>query len=303
MDNDFMSSALKFNKSTIKIALNCVGSGLAIIGVIFVVVRLHSYWQKAHIQSLPLSSWILIALMAICYGMINLLLAVAWKNILLHFDISVKKKWAIKTYGISQLAKYIPGNIFHIAGRQAIAMASGYPSKGVLKSSLYELILIAIAGATSIFLIIPIVFPSIPQIVGIIITALSIITTFTVIKLLLSRAMSYAFLLQLLFLSISSIIFTFILTEISFKDRIQFSYYVYIFGAYTIAWLAGLVTPGAPAGVGIRELVIVFCLQSIIPESELLLAVVLGRFVTVIGDVIFYFYAFTLSNGKRDKKS
>ena len=26
-------------------------------------------------------------------------------------------------------------------------------------------------------------------------------------------------------------------------------------GAYVIAWLAGLVTPGAPAGVGVRELV------------------------------------------------
>jgi uncharacterized membrane protein YbhN (UPF0104 family) len=301
MDNDFMSPALKINKTTINIVLNLLGSGLAIIGVIFVVARLQSYWQKAHIGFLPFSSWILIAVMAISYGMINLLLAVAWKDILRHFGISVKKKWAIKTYGISQLAKYIPGNIFHIAGRQAIAMAAGYPSKRVLKSNVYELVLIALAGSTSIFLIIPLILPTVSQFAGIILTALSIIVTFIVIKIFFSKQLSYAFLLQLLFLSTSAIIFTFILTEISFKDPIQPSHYIYIFGTYTIAWLAGLVTPGAPAGVGIRELVIVFFLQSIIPESELLIAVVLGRFVTVIGDVIFYFYAHTLSNIKKDK--
>ncbi|MFD3225383.1 hypothetical protein [Rahnella aceris] len=301
MDNDFMSPALKFNKSTINIALNILGSGLAIIGVIFVVARLHNYWQKADSQSLPPISWLLIGFMAICYGIINLLLAIAWKSILLHLTISVEKRWAIRTYGISQLAKYIPGNIFHIAGRQAIAMASGYPSRQVLKSNFYELILIAIAGSTSIFLIIPIIFPVIPQVIGVMITVLSIIITFAVIKVFFSKQLSYAFLLQLLFLSLSAIIFTFILTEISFKERIPLNYYIYIFGAYTIAWLVGLITPGAPAGVGIRELVIVFCLRSIIPESELLLAVVLGRFVTVLGDVVFYFYVYTLLNIKKDK--
>lgn len=107
-----MSPALKFNKSTINIALNILGSGLAIIGVIFVVARLHNYWQKADIQSLPPISWLLIGFMAICYGIINLLLAIAWKSILLHLTISVEKRWAIRTYGISQLAKYIPGIFF-----------------------------------------------------------------------------------------------------------------------------------------------------------------------------------------------
>ncbi|MDZ7598490.1 MAG: hypothetical protein U5J82_09410 [Desulfobacterales bacterium] len=38
---------------------------------------------------------------------------------------------------------------------------------------------------------------------------------------------------------------------------VTFSTFFALCGAYVIAWLAGLVTPGAPAGVGVRELVLV----------------------------------------------
>ena len=58
-------------------------------------------------------------------------------------------------------------------------------------------------------------------------------------------------------------------------------------GAYVLAWLAGLVTPGAPAGVGVRELVLLALLKGSVGQTELLLAVLLGRLVTVGGDVAF----------------
>jgi len=45
--------------------------------------------------------------------------------------------------------------------------------------------------------------------------------------------------------------------------------------------------PGAPAGVGVRELVLLFLLKNVVAEAELLLAVVLGRLVTVMGDLLF----------------
>lgn len=61
-------------------------------------------------------------------------------------------------------------------------------------------------------------------------------------------------------------------------------------GVYVLAWLAGLVTPGAPAGVGVRELVLLFLLKGIVAEADLLLAVVLGRVVTVVGDFGFFVF-------------
>ena len=59
-------------------------------------------------------------------------------------------------------------------------------------------------------------------------------------------------------------------------------------GAFVLAWLAGLLTPGAPAGVGVRELVLFFLLKEMVSEVDLVLAIVLGRMVTVLGDVLFY---------------
>ena len=66
---------------------------------------------------------------------------------------------------------------------------------------------------------------------------------------------------------------------------------VIVCGAYVIAWLAGLVTPGAPAGVGIREIVLYAILHPFINEADLLTAIVFGRIITVVGDVLFYILA------------
>lgn len=46
--------------------------------------------------------------------------------------------------------------------------------------------------------------------------------------------------------------------------------------------------PGAPAGIGVRETVLVLLLGSYMIEADLLMAVLIGRIVTVFGDVIFF---------------
>jgi uncharacterized membrane protein YbhN (UPF0104 family) len=61
-----------------------------------------------------------------------------------------------------------------------------------------------------------------------------------------------------------------------------------------LAWLAGLVTPGAPAGMGVRELVLLFMLNGIVIEEDLLMAIVLSRIVTVMGDVLYFTVAFMI---------
>ena len=67
-----------------------------------------------------------------------------------------------------------------------------------------------------------------------------------------------------------------------------------ICSAYVIAWLAGAITPGAPAGFGIREVVMFTVLQTVAAESDLLLAIVLNRAITACGDTLFYRFATAL---------
>ena len=80
------------------------------------------------------------------------MLAYAWWNLLEQFGASVSKRWAAKIYGLSQLAKYVPGNIFHLAGRQAMGMSAGVGGRILAKSALWELGIILIAGAVFGFL-------------------------------------------------------------------------------------------------------------------------------------------------------
>jgi uncharacterized membrane protein YbhN (UPF0104 family) len=67
-----------------------------------------------------------------------------------------------------------------------------------------------------------------------------------------------------------------------------------ICSACVIAWLAGAITPGAPAGIGIREVVMFTLLQTVAAESDLLLAIVLNRAITAGGDTLFYLFATAL---------
>ena len=59
-------------------------------------------------------------------------------------------------------------------------------------------------------------------------------------------------------------------------------------GAYVLAWVAGFLTPGVPAGLGVREVVLLFLFRGMVHEADLLLAVVMSRVVTIAGDVLFF---------------
>lgn len=56
--------------------------------------------------------------------------------------------------------------------------------------------------------------------------------------------------------------------------------------AYSISWLAGFVTPGAPAGLGVREFVFMVILGPTIGESGALIIAGLLRLASVLGDII-----------------
>ena len=107
----------------------------------------------------------------------------------------------------------------------------------------------------------------------------------------LSISILLAFAYYLIFLSISGLIFTGVLSLIIGSSSITSLDTLVFSSAFIVAWLAGLITPGAPAGVGVREIVIVILLKGLVSESDLLLAVLLTRVVTVGGDVLFFLLA------------
>lgn len=276
-----------------KSIISWLGSALAFIGVVYVGRRLYGYWGTISFSDISWVGWLLLIVCIVAYGVANILLALAWREFLIYFGAHVSRMWSIKIYGISQLAKYVPGNIFHFVGRQAIGTAYHIQVWALAKSSLWEIGVIAVVGLLLSLLALP-VFVGVPVFLGLILTVCVLVAAACLIKKTLGVHVFYAFIFQLSFLVISSLIFVviFLSQRASLSvPSVDFGFLIILLGAYVTAWLIGLVTPGAPAGVGVRELVMFFLLKGMVTEQELLFAVLLGRFVTVLGDVFFFVYA------------
>lgn len=293
-----MSPAYLRVKSALRQNLHWLGSGLALIGIIFVALRLHTYWLDLDFSRVTPSTWLAIAVFAVLYGLANLLLASAWWHLLMYLDTPVTRLLSIKIYGISQLAKYLPGNIFHLAGRQALGMAAGMSAGALAKSTLWELGLIVLTGTLFAWLILPLLFPAHFEIASTFLLFGSAWLVAKILQKMASRQAALAFVWQFLFLAVSGGIFVALLGIIAGSEIVPIQLWLTIGGAYIVAWLAGLITPGAPAGVGVREMILLLLLKSVMHEADLLMAILLGRLVTVAGDLLFFLYASFIPTAK-----
>ena len=271
-----------------KRALHWAGSALALLGIAFVALRLRDYGAELDFSRFDTTMWSVVVGFALIYGLANLMLALAWWNLLEQFNASISRRWAIKTYGISQLAKYVPGNIFHLAGRQAMGMAAGVPGWALAKSSVWELGLISFAGAVFGLLALPLLMPELPVAISVGMFVTLIVMAASLFWHFIGVPVALAFGWYVSFLAISGSLFVGLI-ELLGENHVNGGVPgLALAGAYILAWLIGLVTPGAPAGLGVREMVLLFLLKGFVSESDLILAVLVGRMVTVVGDGMYF---------------
>ncbi|WP_196798344.1 hypothetical protein [Burkholderia territorii] len=271
--------------------VHLVGSALGALGTIFVGMKLVEYSHQLSLESFSATMWSAVVLLSVCYGACGVLLALAWRHLLAHHGVKAPVTWTIRTYGVSQLAKYTPGNIFHLAGRQAISVAAGLPAWPVAKSIGSELAVIASTALSFALLAAPLKWPAVGTLVAAAAFAGLLVITAWTIGTAWSRQVARAVSLHAGFLLAAGLIFCALLAIASAHttiDALREGFWLPVCGAYVVAWLAGLVTPGAPAGIGVREAVLYWLMHGIVGQADLITAIVLGRMVTVTGDLIFF---------------
>lgn len=267
--------------------LNRIGALLGLAGVAFVGLRLAYYAGEIDAKGIGAGGYLGLAALALIYGASNLLLAFAWWRLLHRLGVSVTRGWALRTYAVSQLAKYVPGNIFQFAGRQAIGVAAGIGNAPLAKSTVLELALIGASGAFFAPLVIPLLIERLDAVAASVIVFIALAgLALWLARRLGGAALGAAVLYYLAFLALSGVVFA--ATFQIAGGTLSGAGLPGIVGAYVLAWLAGLVTPGAPAGIGVREAVLLFLLAGFAAPPTILLAVVIGRAVTVLGDLGFY---------------
>jgi hypothetical protein len=277
---------------SLKRVLSWTGSTLGILGVAFVALKLFDYSHRLPMNRIGLTQWLGIGALSLVYGASGMLLALAWRDILRHLGVAVRRDWAVWAYGVSQLAKYVPGNVFHLAGRQALGVSAGVPPWPLGKSLAWELGTIAIMAALFALWLIP-AFVPVPTWFALLVFACATGVSILIIRRGFSVHLARAAAFQLVFLALSGFIFATLFKLLGGEWN-----GVTVCGAYVAAWLIGLVTPGAPAGVGIRETVLFFLLRGTLGQVDLLEIILIGRLVTAAGDLIFFITASLCFSGR-----
>ena len=275
-----------FKPPRLRRVLNLAGTAFAVLGVGFIAVHLGRYGEQLEGFSLSAGGWLATAGLIALYAAANVLLALAWWCLLAFLGVRVRGWWAVRVYGLSLVAKYVPGNIFHLAGRQAMGMAAGLPAGALAKSAIWELGLIACVGVLFCLLAMPILFPWMGIGYGFVGFISLDVLIWWVLRRKIGPLVARAFMFQLVFLCVFGIVSLCALMVVE-PAGVGWENFLVLIGGFVVAWLAGLVTPGAPAGVGVRELVIVVLLSGQVAEFDLILATILGRMVTVGGDLCF----------------
>jgi len=264
----------------------------------------HHNWLRS--TAINYELFITIFVCSIIYGLSEFLLSFAWRRLLMwcgHKDIPANV--CNKIYGKSQIAKYIPGNIFHFMGRHLLGSQAGVKHIVLAGATIYEILgllsMSALISLTGMFIFgLGSIYLSLYQIILILLT----ITVVSVLVIALApylmslrgiilpyhgiwdriRNISTIYLFYLIFFLIAGLLLAII---VNIFLEINFIITTKLVVIFSIAWMAGFIVPGAPGGIGVREAVIIFFITPIIGEAQGVAIAIALRFITLLGDVWF----------------
>lgn len=261
---------------------------LAIIYIFFAIVsqwRGISEWRPDKVTTL------ILFILAGIYGSCLFLLAEMWHRlILIVSNKSLPRSLTYSSYTETQVAKYLPGNVFHLIGRHAFLSSHGLKHRQLARAVVLEIgFLLGGAGiiaAAGLFLSNTsitehsISILAILTMVGFAVVAIFFLNTPTgKIAKLFGNGIIVLALTTVFFLCQGLIFFSICLL-------ISPSAEIIAVPSAALSWMAGYIVPGAPGGLGIREFVLLALGSSGLNNAELLIAVALFRAIAILGDLV-----------------
>lgn len=289
--------------------LSYFGMAVAIACLAFFAISLSRHWQA--ISSIPLHGrlWPALAAATALYMLSYLFSAKSWQLVLRTAALPLGYLSAIRIVTISQFAKYIPGNVGHHIGRVLLAKKEGIPADVALSSMGVDAVLVLAAAALcslAAFGLIPeltahygvAVLRTIVAIACVLTAAALVSLTSTLVRRYLAMALkqgSYLFhrgnrlttcaavLQNLCSFLLGTAALAIIVAGVG---QLPAAALLNMLGIYSIAWLLGFLVPGAPAGLGVREAVLIIGLSPLLGQETATTSTALLRMTTVLGDGI-----------------
>jgi len=295
------------NKDLLKKIAYFVGKLLGVLGLLFVFYTLSQEYTLSSFME-KFSELINIFPLLFILNIISILIGIyAWHIMLLHYSKKVFPYMVSYYYfAKTEISKYLPGNIFHFVGRQALASKLNISQMQMLKISfLFTFYLITTTILSSTFfaflsdnlptyILISGIFSSIAIILIIIFSYPSFpIRKKIIMNMLLSTSVA----LQGIILGLI------VVYQINSFDT---SLFFQCASIYIISWLIGFITPGASGGLGVREgtfITIVSYLHIDISSDIIVFSVLLVRLINIFIDIIIYLSTFVLENKIKELKT
>jgi glycosyltransferase 2 family protein len=252
---------------------------LLVAGLVFAAVRLRSLWHDSHVD-LARADWPALAGAVLLSAAGVVASGFAWLEILRRLGVRPRAHWAGVVFQ-AQLAKYVPGMLWQYAGRAALARGRGLPLRTVAVSLPVELgASLAAAGILSSLLLGP--WGLLPAAALLGAAALGARPAGqTVPQPVRAGAAVVPLFAAILFVLGAG----FWLTARGLFGAPAGDLLPYV-GAFTAAWVVGVVAVYAPGGVGVREAILVAILHGRLGAADALVLALVSRGVLVAVDVL-----------------
>ncbi|MDA8584995.1 lysylphosphatidylglycerol synthase domain-containing protein [Rhodobacteraceae bacterium] len=228
--------------------------------------------------------------------------AAAWRATLGVYDIQLPRGRAESQLLVSQIGKYIPGNIAHLIGRAVLAREDGVTTASIGGALLLE---VGFLLGTAVFVIcgmllaapglLALLTAELPEgwvnrsiIAGGVILAIGLTTGQMFLwrragrpKIVIARFVE-PILLHLANFAVLGVSLWFITLVVAPQSPIGVGHCIAIFST---AWVAGFLMPGAPGGVGVRDGIIAIGLELFVAPGAALGAALLHRGLSILGDL------------------
>jgi hypothetical protein len=273
------------------------GRILSIVGIAYFTVELTS--SRAPLQ-IRLQDWGPVGLGGLIYGSSLLLLALAWWHLLPRQRVDATHAASILLR--TQIAKYLPGGIFHFVARQLQIVPLGVTNKEALRAQVEEnlLLLVTVVSVGGVACTLPsgllVPMNQIPKWVPLVGLGLAWMIIASLATRLRARtpihylaALAYMVLFALFLCGVPVAVWIFIHQDASGSLAAS------LVAAAGLSWAGGFLVPGAPGGIGVREAVTLYLLAPSLGTQQAATFALVFRVVTVVGDGTAFILGIALS--------
>jgi len=276
------------------------------------------HWDAFQALSLDAAGVACVAASVVCYLGTHAASGASWRLALRVFNESIGYAHALRIVTLSQIGKYVPGNVGQHVGRVVLAQRAGIATGHAVVSLALESVLLLGGAALCSLAAFDLLFDaarghalaiernlSIAFGLGIVACVALLLVPWSRRRLVhlahrwlvLFSLRNFGLYARILLLQACSFTLGAIALWLAVQavSPVSLAMPASVLGVYAIAWLVGFLVPGAPAGLGIREALLVVGLSTLFGNDMAVLGTALFRLVTLMGDGLAFLAGLALS--------